>query len=126
MSFDWVQYLNLAGELCAIPVPPGSTEARRRSAISRAYYAAFHAARLHLRDKDHDPNIPADARVHTYGRTQFRESHNRARRRIGENLNRLRLDRNKADYDDVVPGLPALSLLALRLAEQVFTVLRRL
>ena len=54
MTFDWAEYLNVAGELAAIPFRPSIAEAKQRSAISRAYYAAFGKARVHLRDIDGD------------------------------------------------------------------------
>jgi len=42
--FDWNEYLNLATTLSA-----DADEASHRSAVSRAYYAAFHAATLHAK-----------------------------------------------------------------------------
>lgn len=42
--FNWNEYLNLAGILSA-----NGDEASQRTATSRAYYAAFHAAMLHAR-----------------------------------------------------------------------------
>ena len=43
MSFTWTEYLALAEELSGgEPAATPSEEARQRSAISRAYYAAFH------------------------------------------------------------------------------------
>lgn len=71
MSFDWTAYLDLAEQLAAKPPEPkppsepqketsetrhsGSsdqqrppTEAALRTAVSRAYYAAFHVARTYL------------------------------------------------------------------------------
>lgn len=44
MSFDWIDYLSFATELLSDPDTPGPPEAALRSAASRAYYAAFHAA----------------------------------------------------------------------------------
>ncbi|HWB84976.1 MAG TPA: hypothetical protein VG675_12595 [Bryobacteraceae bacterium] len=42
--FNWNEYLNLATTLSA-----NADEASQRTAISRAYYAAFHAATLHAK-----------------------------------------------------------------------------
>lgn len=72
MSFNWAQYLNVAGELAAIPFGPSNAEAKRRSAISRAYYAAFGTARTHLRDVDGDGNIPGGPQAHEYVRLAFK------------------------------------------------------
>jgi uncharacterized protein (UPF0332 family) len=117
MSFDWSEYLNLAQELSGHITGPSSQEARLRSAISRAYYAAFCKARNHLRDKERH-SIPDGGQAHPYVREQFRRSPDKARKKLGENLNRLRIDRNKADYHDTVAGLPAITEKALRLAER--------
>ena len=42
--FDWNEYLSLATTLSE-----KADEASQRTAISRAYYAAFHAATLHAK-----------------------------------------------------------------------------
>jgi len=49
MSFDWADYLTLAQELADQAASSQSTEAKLRSAISRAYYAAFCKESNHLR-----------------------------------------------------------------------------
>lgn len=120
MSFDWSEYLNLAQELAGQATSPSSQEAKLRSAISRAYYAAFCKARNHLRDAEKH-SIPRGGEAHPYVRDQFKKSANRVRREVGENLNRLRIDRNKADYDDTMAGLPATSKRALRRARRVIS-----
>lgn len=52
MSFDWSQYLNLANVLHGERGKLAHEEACLRTAISRAYYAAFCAARNRARDID--------------------------------------------------------------------------
>ena len=126
MSFDWAGYLDLAGELCAAAGPASGDEARHRSTISRAYYAAFHRARAHLRDRDGDKGIPKGAAAHSYVRWKFAGSADRRRTRIGMSLNHLRQERNRADYDEQMPGLHAKSAVALKLATQVIEDLKRL
>jgi len=122
MSFDWSEYLNLAQELAGQATGPSSQEAKWRSAISRAYYAAFCEARNHLRDKERH-SIPRGVEIHRYVRNQFKKSPDRVRKEVGENLNRLRIDRNKADYDDTVAGLSADTKKALKLAERIISKL---
>ena len=122
MSFDWSEYLNLAQELAGQATGTSSQEAKWRSAISRAYYAAFCEARNHLRDKERH-SIPRGVEVHGYVRNQFKKSPDKVRKGVGENLNRLRIDRNKADYDDTVAGLSADTKKALKLAERVISKL---
>ncbi len=51
MSFNWSEYLNLAQELAGRSTEPPNQEARLRSSISRAYYAAFCKARNYLLGK---------------------------------------------------------------------------
>ena len=45
IGFDWIEYLDLAKHLVAHGGQGSSQEARLRSAISRAYYTAFHKAK---------------------------------------------------------------------------------
>jgi uncharacterized protein (UPF0332 family) len=104
MSFEWADYLAVAQELAGQPMPnPPSREAKLRSANSRAYYAAFWVALIHLRDYDGDANLdnPHLASVHAYVRDQYRyATANRIRRQIGEDLTRLLASRRTADYND--------------------------
>ena len=116
LSFEWSEFLSLARKLTT--TSPGSGEASLRSAISRAYYAAFCCARNHLRDKERH-SIPATGQAHTYVRSQFQTSTDSPRRAIGQQLDRLRIARNKADYDDTVTGLPHLTEASLIWAEEV-------
>jgi len=122
MSFDWSEYLNLAQELAGQATMPATQEAKLRSAISRAYYAAFCKARNHLRDKERLA-IPSGGKAHLYVRDQFKNSLDSSRKRIGHNLDRLRIDRNKVDYDDSVTGLFSMTNADLRLAKRVISVL---
>jgi hypothetical protein len=46
MSFDWSEYFSLAQELVGQPATPAGQEARLRSALSRAYYAALTGGRF--------------------------------------------------------------------------------
>lgn len=125
MSFDWREYFALAQELSGqAGVTSAGTEARLRSALSRAYYAAFCQARNHLRDREGE-RLP-EAQVHTYVRDRFRDSADAARQQIGHHLNRLRIDRNKADYNDMVPGLDKMVVLDMEMAQQVLIQLSRL
>jgi len=123
--FDWSEYLNLAQEMAGFAAAPSSQEAKLRSAVSRAYYATFCKARNHLRDKE-GHQIPSSGDAHIYVRDQFQNSKDRLRRGIGSTLNRLRIDRNKADYDDVVRSLPSMTTSVLSQAARVISDLGRL
>jgi uncharacterized protein (UPF0332 family) len=125
MSFDWSEYFNLAQELIGKTATPAGQEARQCSALSRAYYAAFCQARNHLRDKE-GHSLPVGGQVHAYVRDQFRNSFDPTRSQIGHDLNRLRIDRNKADYDDSVPRLVTMTTRDMTLAQRVLLMLSKL
>jgi len=98
MPFDWMDFLRLAQELSTQTDAAYWRDARLRSAISRAYYAAYHHARVYLEARgEYHPG--KDDPKHLYVCEQFSKSPDDARRRIGIALNRLRLDRTDADYE---------------------------
>jgi uncharacterized protein (UPF0332 family) len=75
----------------------GTTESAWRSAVSRAYYAAFHVARqlmldLHFR-------VPQADRAHAYLWLRLANCGDPQIQQAGADLNDLRRDRNGADYD---------------------------
>lgn len=125
MSFDWSEYLELAQELAGEGASPTSEEAKLRSSVSRAYYAAFCKARNHLRDIERQ-TIPKGGKVHAYVRNQFKDSTDRPRKKIGNDLDRLRLRRNKADYDDYVSGLSQMAVASLKSTQDVISTLNTL
>ncbi len=124
MSFDWSQCLNLSNELAPRPINPTTEEAKLRSAISRAYYANYCKARNHLRDKE-NLSISSD-NFHRFVINQFTKSTDRNRKDLGKDLDRLRIHRIKADYDDEFLGLAPSTEVALRLAEKVMATLNTL
>lgn len=103
MSFDWADYLKLAEALMRDPISPGPEEASLRTAISRAYYAAFRSASNLAAGRGEI--IPAGlASDHGLVINHFQNATDPARQKIGAHLSRLRGNRNKADYNDVFPG----------------------
>ena len=95
MSFDWSEYLNLAQELAGQATGPSSQEAKLRSAVSRAYYAAFYAATALLLGEglDFGKHSGVIAAVHQkYVRT------GRLEKRYGKDLNWLFELRGVGDY----------------------------
>lgn len=123
MSFDWSEYLKLAQELAGPSTLHATPETRQRAAISRAYYAAFCKCRNYLRDeKEH--RVPLGGRAHQFVRDEFKKDSDRLQKRIGYNLERLRSDRNKADYDDdLTVKLDVTAQTDLVLAEKVVELL---
>jgi uncharacterized protein (UPF0332 family) len=126
MSFNWVDFLTLADALVRDPNSPGPEEASLRSAISRAYYAAFHVARNFGRDRGEF--IPTGTgQDHWLVMNHFRSSPDRIRRKIGLDLDRLYDNRASADYDDVLAGRPiALAQSSVAVARNVLNALNSL
>jgi uncharacterized protein (UPF0332 family) len=111
-SFDWMEFLNLADELAVDTALQSTIDAKLRSAISRAYYAVFHRAKTKF--------LPARATgfgSHNEVIDLLERSDDLTRRQLGVGLKRLKNNRTKADYDDIVRNMPALaedSLVAAR------------
>ena len=132
MRFDWSEYLNLAQELAATNSDSSAnSEAKLRSAISRAYYATFCLARNYLRDIEKDPRLSRknrDINEHQYVAEEFIYHPTKMKNmvRIGENLSRLRELRNKADYEDTLYNLQNAVKNALMLAQNIISALNEL
>ena len=156
MSFDWSDYLIVAQELTDQTTASSKTrsklkvrllnvinrayyvafkkvgkrsldEAKLRCAISRAYYGAFRKARNHLRDKDDLPlNVLLLGNTHQNVINMFNKSSDIDRQLIAQFLRDLRSARNRADYDDIVPHLPGLTMTVLLQSEQVIDLLKTL
>ena len=126
MSYDWTEFLTLAETLQSDPDSLGLREASLRSAISRAYYATFCIARNFGRDRG-EFTPTGTGRDHTLVRTHFELSSNRTRRKIGVDINRMRDNRNTADYDDVLIGRPeSLAQSSIDIARNVLNALNSL
>lgn len=88
---DETGFLELADELST-----GSRQADWRTAISRAYYAAFHKARTLLRQGGF--RVPNAEQAHAYVWLRLSNSGHPDVDNAGDQLNRLRSIRNWADY----------------------------
>ncbi len=95
---DGSEYIELAVLLAKEAAAGPHQDAKLRSAISRAYYAAFLRARYYLTYKAKDLNIPRDGTAHTCVREQFRSTTEAIRQEIWQGLDDLRKARNQADY----------------------------
>ena len=113
---NWRDFLLLASRLAA-----GTTEAEWRTAVSRAYYAAFHVARRLFGDLNF--TVPRADRAHQYLAFRLSNSGDSAVEQAGRDLETLRRLRNRADYD----GTPALTrtqaAAAVQLAEGIIQAL---
>ncbi len=124
MSFDWLEYLQLAEELLAKSTILPNDESKIRSAVSRAYYAAFNQAKLFLETKDR-LTIP-HYNVHQYVIYQLKNSSDTRRKKIGNRLFVLRDYRNQADYNQNIVFTINTCEESLTLARRIIQVLNTL
>lgn len=109
MSFDWEDFLELAEylseEMYKAPLSEltPTKEADLRTAISRAYYAAFNNAQIFL-DNKNDTTIETGKGVHERLISRFLNHPTRARQIMGDQLRRIMRKRVDADYHLVYTG----------------------
>lgn len=97
VMFDWSEYLGFAQDLIGDTVTqPLGGDAKFRVAVSRAYYAAHWIARQRL--ETDVGRIPKD-RVHDRVIELFKNSGDRTRVKVADDLSRLRRQRVEADYE---------------------------
>lgn len=117
--FDWTRFLVLAEELAS----RGQDEAALRSAVSRAYYAAFGKTRQLLRSEG--VALPANSHAHLLVWRSCRLAEEPGRRYVGMVGDRLRKKRNAADYNDSLPDLPRMARDSIQIAQRLLSVLER-
>ena len=113
---DFRNYLTLAATLAA-----GTTEAEWRSAISRAYYAAFHVARALLLSLGF--RTPQADRAHGYLWLRLANAGAADVKVAGNRLNALRRQRNRADYDSHPPRTQPMAANEVKNAEEIIQAL---
>jgi uncharacterized protein (UPF0332 family) len=121
MAFNWQDFLTFAENINAEPDKLGPREAALRSAVSRAYYAAFCAA-IELGKKDgYVPRGTGDD--HPNIRKHFlhsKPSHEK-KKDISNQLDRLHDLRRRADYQNTLPQKPEnMAYYAIGMAKKVF------
>jgi uncharacterized protein (UPF0332 family) len=110
------EFLALAFALAA-----GPTEGHWRTAVSRAYYAAFHTARRLLSQLGF--HVPTGDRAHAYLWMRLQNCGESTVITAGTKLNSLRSARNVADYDLPRPSSSADALQWAKSAESVMQTL---
>ena len=118
-TYNWDDYLTLARSLAA----RSRDDASLRSAISRAYYAVYGTARQFLRRKQVSAELVGQ---HKQLWNWFENRSDFRARQIGVTGNRLRIRRNKADYDDVVLGLGPTARLSVQEGNAILSALKSL
>jgi uncharacterized protein (UPF0332 family) len=104
----------------AIRLVAGSEEADWRSAISRAYYAAFHAARSLLTDLGFA--VPREERAHKYLIYRLTNAPVGHAARAGTDLDNLRSERNRSDYDLDNPVDAPAAVQQVQIAESILQI----
>ncbi len=126
MSFVWSEYLDLAKELLASASGSSIEEAKLRSAISRAYYAVFHEARLFLIANRPTLIIPETGAAHDVVKDTFLDDLNPDWITVGVKLDRLKTNRRLADYKNPVTGLVNTATISMRFADEAIAKLKTL
>jgi uncharacterized protein (UPF0332 family) len=119
---DGNDFIALAGKLAAAPDPD---EATCRTAISRAYYGAFHVAHSFLVELGFEP--VRNANVHAFVRHQLSGSGHADAILASELLDDLQSARNRADYrlDDPQFGSRRDAMLIVERAHLVVSAVER-
>jgi uncharacterized protein (UPF0332 family) len=113
---NWRDFVPLATRLAA-----GTTEADWRTAVSRAYYAAFHVARRLFADLQF--TVPRADRAYQYLVFRLSNSGEAAVEPAGRNLETLRRLRNRADYDETPALTQPQAAGAIQVAEAIIQAL---
>lgn len=122
MPFRWSEYLDLADWLSISAgnrtTPAALEEAVLRSAISRAYYASFHASKALVVSRGEYQSTGLGTEHGEVIRVY--QAHNaQPRKQIGTWLLRLRDRRRRADYDDAVVTTSVMAGAALADAHRI-------
>ena len=125
MSFAWEAYLTVAEALVQQRATFAPEEACCRAAISRAYYAAYGAARNHARDGE-GLALTQTGDDHRQVLGHYRRAPDPVHQEVGELLFRLRRHRAQADYADTLRDAVPRAYAALRRARRVFALLAAL
>jgi uncharacterized protein (UPF0332 family) len=97
-----------------------TTEVAWRSAVSRAYYAAFHVARHLLEGLGF--TVPRADRAHSYLWLRLANCGEPQVQQAGNDLNLLRRDRNEADYNLTRPLRQAAAQNQVQAAQRIIQV----
>ena len=97
-AFDWEAFIDVAEELMRLPGADRiRQEARHRSAVSRAYYAAFHVAQAYI--EEHAlVRLTKTGRDHNLISETLQQQPDKRLRFVGQELATLKDARQEADY----------------------------
>lgn len=118
MNFEWCGYLDLAEYMTSNPTA-ANAEACYRTAISRAYYAAFCTAREYLCQKTSASYNGGDA--HRKVREDLRRC---GKSRIANQLETIMDSRHKADYYNIFNNPKFEALKTINKAKEIIRALK--
>lgn len=121
MAYNWKEFFTFAENIHAAPDVPGPREAALRSAVSRAYYAAFRASLEVGVQNGFSPTRTGED--HNKIREHFRTSNPKTKTKqdISTQLGRLHDLRRRADYENDLRQEPeTMAYLAMSMARKVF------
>jgi uncharacterized protein (UPF0332 family) len=104
VSFNWNQYFELAQALAGDGDANPSEEAKKRSAISRAYYSVLIQAREKASERSGE-NYPTDGGTHGWTIHKYKNDDSPNTKGIGAKIERLKELRERVDYDNQVQNL---------------------
>lgn len=116
--FKWDCYLDLAKEMAL-----KEGEEYKRSAISRAYYSAFHNAKSYLEQKG--LSYTKQDHAHTFVWNTFGRLPGEAKK-ICAKGDRLKQRRAVADYENEVSGLNNLTTVSIQDAEYINNAIKKM
>jgi hypothetical protein len=121
-TFNWDELLNIANQM-ATEHNADKLESKGRTAINRAYYAAFNKARVNMRDID--KVVPTrDRSVHTQVIEHYKSSTKYGK--IWDDLERIRSFRQQCDYnDESIKNLSIIIIDTINKAKNVCQVLNK-
>jgi uncharacterized protein (UPF0332 family) len=119
MTFTWGEYYELADELIHSK-KLNLKESRSRSAVSRAYYAAFHTA-LQFAIDYYPDFVPSNNHAHKVVIEWFESNEPK----VGVELNQLLIFRKQCDYDDAVDKLDHISQKSIMLSKKIIEAINR-
>jgi uncharacterized protein (UPF0332 family) len=120
VAWDWRAFIDWADGIKPAQVVTSDEIARARSAISRAYYGAFHAAWLYA--LTHGYSQPRSNRHDVVWQWLQDRARSLDERLAGEMGTRLMSQRQRADYKDPTPSL-ADAKAAIKNARQICALL---
>ncbi len=119
--FNWDDYLKLAKDLILPDIQRKSDEACLRTAVSRAYYAAYHKAKKYAIKKGY---IPPQTDSHKALIEFLANDSDKEIQAISAKLSIIKKDRKRCDYDDNINIYKINPSKVIKMAEEIISKLK--